>query len=107
MSWRRPLAVVALIALGAGIGYLYAQDRGAPGKLTAADRLDIQELYWLYAHGHDFRDAELVASAFAVDGVFRASPDRAVEGRRAIADSLASGFAGLGPGKRVPGRGPL
>ena len=25
------------------------------------------------AHGHDFRDAELVASAFAEDGVFRMS----------------------------------
>ena len=89
--------VVALVALGAGIGYLYAQDRGAPGKLTAEDRLDIQELYWRYAHGHDFRDAELVASAFAEDGVFRASPTSAVAGREAIAESLAAGFAGRSP----------
>lgn len=97
MFLRRALAVVALVALGAGIGYLYAQDRGGPGKLTAEDRLDIQELYWRYAQGHDFRDAELVASAFAKDGVFRSSRGRAVEGRAAIAESLGRGFAGRGP----------
>ena len=94
MFWRRPLAVVALVGLGAGIGYLYAPDRAAPGKLTAQDRLDIQDLYWRYAHGHDFRDAELVASAFAEDGVFRVSPTSAVAGRDEIAESLSNGFAG-------------
>ena len=45
MLWRRLLAVAALVALGAGIGYLYAQDRGGvAGNLTAQDRLDIQDL---------------------------------------------------------------
>ena len=97
MILKRTLAVLALVALGAGLGYLYAQDRGGPGKLSAEDRLDIQELYWRYAQGHDFRDAELVASAFAEDGVFRSSPDRAVTGRAAIAESLGRGFAGRGP----------
>lgn len=96
MFWRRSLAVVALVGLGAGIGYLYAQDRGGPGKLTAQDRLDIQELYWRYAHGHDFRDAELVASAFAEDGVFQVSPTRATVGRKEIFESLSAGFAGRG-----------
>ena len=94
MLWRRLLAVVVLMGLGAGIGYLYAQDRGGPGALTAQDRLDIQDLYWRYAHGHDFRDAELVASAFAEDGVFRVSPTSAVAGRDEIAESLSKGFAG-------------
>ncbi len=94
MFWRRPLAVVALVGLGAGIGYLYAQDRAGPGKLTAQDRLDIQDLYWRYAQGHDFRDAELVASAFAEDGVFQVSPTRATVGRKEILESLAAGFSG-------------
>ena len=96
MFWRRSLAVVALVGLGAGIGYLYAQDHGGPGRLTAQDRLDIQELYWRYAHGHDFRDAELVASAFAEDGVFQVSPTRATVGRKQIFESLSAGFAGRG-----------
>ena len=42
------------------------------------------------AHGHDFRDAELVASAFAEDGVLRVSPTRATGwvGRRSSSPSL-------------------
>ena len=94
MFWRRPLAVVALLGLGVGIGYLSAQERGDRGVLTAQDRLDIQDLYWRYAQGHDFRDAELVASAFAEDGVFRVSPTRATVGRKEIFESLSGGFAG-------------
>lgn len=97
MFRQRLFVAVALIGFGAGIGYLSAQDRHGPGGLTAEDRLDIQELYWLYAHGHDFRDADLVASAFAEDGVFRSSPARAVTGRAAIAEALATGFAGRSP----------
>ena len=96
MPWRRLFAVVVLVGLGAGIGYLSARDRTDPGALTAQDRLDIQDLYWRYAHGHDFRDAELVASAFAEDGVFRTSPTSAMTGRDAIAASLGAGFAGGG-----------
>ena len=93
MSWRNLQVVAALLALGAGIGYLYAQDRGGSGTLTAQDRLDIQELYWSYAHGHDFRDAELVASTFADDAVLQTLPGSALTGKDAIAESYARRFA--------------
>ena len=35
------------------------------------DYADIQQLYWRYNHGADFRDADLFVSAFADDVVFR------------------------------------
>ena len=54
-TWRLVLGVVLV---GFGIGYLSAQDRGSPGELTAQDRLDIQDLYWRYAHGQNFADAD-------------------------------------------------
>ena len=90
-TWRLVLGVVLV---GFGIGYLSAQDRGSPGELTAQDRLDIQDLYWRHAHGQNFADAELFASAFSEDGVFRVSPSRAAVGRDEISELIAGSFAG-------------
>ena len=81
MLTSRYVAAVVLVGLGVGVGYLSAQDRGSRGELTAEDRLAIQDLYWRYAHGQNFADAELFASAFSEDGVFRVSPTRAAVGR--------------------------
>jgi hypothetical protein len=92
-GWRVVVGVV-LIGLGTSAGYLTAQDRGGAGRLTAQDRLDIQDLYWTYAHGQNFADARLFASAFAEDGVFRISPTRAAVGRDQIAALIAESFAG-------------
>ena len=88
------VAVAVLVGLGVGVGYLSAQDRNRPGELTPQDRLDIQDLYWTYAHGQNFADAELFASAFSEDGVFRTSPERAAVGRDEIAELIAGSFAG-------------
>jgi hypothetical protein len=92
-GWRF-VAGFVLVGLGAGAGYLTAQDRGAAGRLTAEDRLDIQDLYWIYAHGQNFADAKVFASAFTEDGVFRISPTRAAVGRDQIAALIAESFAG-------------
>ncbi len=92
-GWRF-VAGVVLVGLGAGAGYLTAQDRGRAGRLTAEDRLDIQDLYWTYAHGQNFADAKVFASAFTEDGVFRISPTRAAVGRDQIAALIAESFAG-------------
>lgn len=94
MQRRSVVAAAVLLALGAGAGYLTAQDRGGAGRLTAEDRLDIQELYWTYAHGQNFADAKLFASAFSEDGVFRISPTRAAVGRDQIAALIGESFAG-------------
>ena len=94
MHMGRFVAVVVLVGLGVGVGYLSAQDRGSSGELTAEDRLDIQDLYWRYAHGQNFADAELFASAFTEDGVFRVSPTQASVGRAEIAEFISGSFAG-------------
>jgi hypothetical protein len=94
MHFGRFVAVVALVGIGVGVGYLSAQDRGGGGELTAEDRLDIQDLYWRYAHGQNFADPELFASAFSEDGVFRVSPTRAAVGREEIAEFISGSMAG-------------
>ena len=86
--------VVGVVLVGFGIGYLSAQDRESQGALTAQDRLDIQDLYWWYAHGQNSADAELFASAFTEDGVFRVSATQAVVGRDEIAEFISGSFAG-------------
>ena len=60
------VAVIALVGFGAGVWYISAQGSGSAssGALTAQDYADIQQLYWRYNHGADFRDADLFASAF-------------------------------------------
>ena len=94
-AWRFVIGVV-LVGLGAGAGYLLVQERDGAGQLTAQDRLDIQDLYWRYAHGQNFADAELFASAFTEDGVFRVSPTRAAVGRDEIAELISGSLAGKG-----------
>ena len=94
MHMGRFVAGVVLVGLGVGVGYLSAQDHGTRGTLTAEDRLEIQDLYWLYAHGQNFADAELFASAFSEDGVFRVSPTRAAVGREEIAELISGSMAG-------------
>ena len=95
----RTLLVVAgitLIGVGAGLGYISAQGTGSAssGALTAQDYADIQQLYWRYNHGSDFRDADLFSSAFTDDAVFKTGPEQEAVGRDAIAAFISQSFAG-------------
>ena len=64
--------VIALVAIGVAVGYLSGQGSvsAASDGLTAQDYADIQQLYWRYNHAMDFRDPQLLASAFSDDAVF-------------------------------------
>ena len=72
MRIRILVAAVALVGVGATIGWMSAPGSAAAaaGTLTAQDYAEIQQLYWHYNHGGDFRDSELWLSAFADDAVF-------------------------------------
>ena len=72
MRGIRFVFLIVLLGLGVAIGYFTAQDgvRAASGGLDAQDYADIQQLYWRYNHGSDFRDAELFLSVFSEDAVF-------------------------------------
>ena len=96
MRTRLVAAVIALIGVGAGVGYIAAQGSGSTssGALTAQDYADIQQLYWRYNQGSDFRDADLFASAFTDDAVFKTGPEQEHTGRDAIAAFMSGSFAG-------------
>jgi hypothetical protein len=68
----RSLAIVAFLGIGAGFGWVSAQGfvNTESGHLTAQDYADIQQLFWRYNQGSDFRDADLFLSAFTDDAVF-------------------------------------
>ena len=74
MRTLRVSTVIALVGIGVVIGYFSAQSSvsAASDGLAAQDYADIQQLYWRYNHGADFRDSDLFVSAFADDVVFRA-----------------------------------
>ncbi len=74
MRTRRVATVIALIGIGVVIGYFSAQGNvsAASDGLAAQDYADIQQLYWRYNQGADFRDGDLFVSAFADDAVFHA-----------------------------------
>ena len=72
MKTRHLLAAAALVAVGVAIGWISAPVNpvAAEGTLTAQDYAEIEQLYWRYNHGADFRDGDLFVSAFAADAVF-------------------------------------
>ena len=66
--WAVVLVVGALGAAGAG--------QGAGGSLTAADYIEIEQLYARYARALDLGDPEAWADTFTADGVFRDATGR-------------------------------
>ena len=76
MRTLRAATVIGLVGIGIVVGYMSAQGgvSAASDGLTAQDYADIQQLYWQYNQGADFRDAALFVSAFSDDAVFRAGP---------------------------------
>jgi hypothetical protein len=61
---------------------------GAPHKLSAEDRLDIQELFAKYSWAIDLADAELAVQCFADDGFFDHLWQGRVQGHAAIIKNL-------------------
>ena len=61
MRTRHLAAALALVALGAALGWMSAPGSAAAaaGTLTAQDYAEIEQLYYRYNHGGDFRDSEL------------------------------------------------
>jgi hypothetical protein len=72
------------MATGVGLGYFYAQGSRASEALTVQDHVEIQQLYWQYNQGLDFRDEELFMSVFATDAVWKTGPQQEYVGRKAI-----------------------
>ncbi len=66
--WAVVLVVGALGAAGAG--------QGAVGSLTAADHIEIRQLYARYARALDLGDPEAWADTFTPDGMFRDAAGR-------------------------------
>ena len=95
MQTRNMLVAVALVGLGAAIGWVSAPGgvSAADGALTAQDYAEIEQLYWSYNHGSDFRDADLFLSAFTADAVFKVGP-RTFSGRDELAAYRVERHAG-------------
>ena len=95
MRTRNLAAAMALVGAGAAIGWLSAPGgaAAAAGPLTAQDYAEIEQLYWRYNHGADFRDADLFLSAFTDDAVFRVG-DREYVGRAELAAQRMERHAG-------------
>ena len=96
MRALRVVAVIALVGIGAVIGYLSALGNvsEASGGLTAQDYADIQQLYWRYNHGADFGDADLYASVFTDDAVLRSSDGQEHIGKDEITGFISRSLAG-------------
>ncbi len=79
------VAAIALVATGVAIGWVSAPGNAsaAAGTLTAQDYVEIEQLYWRYNHGSDFRDGDLFVSAFADDAVFEVG-GRKITGREEL-----------------------
>ena len=88
MQARRVLTTIVAAALLVGIGWGFGQ-RGhgveAAGTLTGAEIAEIEQLYARYNQGLDFRDQELLLSAFADDAVYTTGGGEEYAGRQAIA----------------------
>ena len=82
MRTRNLVAAVVLVGVGVAIGWISAPGdvAAADGTLTARDYAEIEQLYWRYNHGGDFRDSELWLSAFADDAVFTVVGGRTLRG---------------------------
>ena len=102
MKILRAATVLALVTIGVGIGYLSAQGdaNAASDGLSAQDYADIQQLYWRYNHGADFRDPELFGSAFAEDALFQPGFESDVNGRTEIISFISRGEKGTDSGSR-------
>ena len=72
MRTRNLMVAIALVGAGVAIGWMSAPGgvSAADGTLTAQDYAEIEQLYWSYNQGSDFRDADVFLSAFAEDAVF-------------------------------------
>ncbi len=72
MRARNFVAAVGLVAVGVIVGWISAPggDAAAAGALMSDDYAGIEQLYWRYNHGADFRDGALFVSAFADDAEF-------------------------------------
>ena len=88
MRAGRMLTIIAAASLLVGIGWALGQ-RGlgvqAAGARTGADIAEIEQLYARYNQGLDFRDQELLLSAFADDAVYTTGGGEEYAGRQAIA----------------------
>ena len=82
MRIRNLVAAIALVGAGVAVGWIAAPGgvAAADGSLTAQDYAEIEQLYWRYNHGGDFRDSELWLSAFADDAVFTVVGGRTLRG---------------------------
>jgi len=69
-------------------------ERTATSELTAQDYAEIEQLYWRYNHGSDFRDAELFLSAFADDAIFKTGPEQEYVGMDELAALRVERHAG-------------
>ena len=98
MRTRNLIAVVALVGVGVAIGWTSAPGNAAAaaGTLTAQDYAEIEQLYWRYNHGGDFRDSELWLSAFADDAVFTVVGGRTLRGMEALEAMRVERDAGHG-----------
>lgn len=93
---------IAVLAVFASFGWVYAQGGRSSGALTAQDYADIHQLYSRYNQGTDFGNAEMWLDVFIEDATFRpyANQDRrrgasATEfvGREEMAEWRAGVFA--------------
>ena len=72
MRTSKLMVAVGLVGVGVALGWLLPPGGvgAADGALTAQDYAEIEQLYWRYNHGSDFREADVFLSAFADDAVF-------------------------------------
>ena len=98
MRTRNLVAAVALAGAGAAIGWIAASGNAAAaaGTLTAQDYAEIEQLYWRYNHGGDFRDSELWLSAFTDDAIFRVAGRPTLSGMEELTAMRAERDAGQG-----------
>ena len=89
-NWRL-LVAIAVLAVVAGVAWVYAQGRGGSTTLTGQDIADIERLYARYSQGLDFQDEELYLSAWADDAVFTTGAGEVWAGREALRERFRQG----------------
>lgn len=95
MRTRNLAVAAALVLAGVAIGWISApgNSAAAAGTLMAEDYAEIEQLYWRYNHGADFRDGDLFVSAFADDAVFSVG-ERTISGKADLAAFRVERHAG-------------
>ena len=98
MRTRNLVAAVALVGAGLAIGWVSAPENAAvsAGTLTARDYTEIEQLYWRYNHGGDFRNSELWLSVFTDDAIFRVAGRRTLRGMEDLIAMRVERDAGQG-----------